>query len=116
MKSPSAATTATILIPGRGKTLSSWHSQREVPRKSRLSELPYDLFLPRCIYSILFTLRRITEMALRKIIYKNTIFYCISKALKLFRNYRCHPVLPPKNATWLHRSESELLKMHALLN
>ncbi len=25
-------------------------------------------------------------------------------------------ILPPTNLTWLHRSESELLKMHALLN
>ncbi len=25
-------------------------------------------------------------------------------------------ILPPKNLTWLHRSESELFKMHALLN
>jgi hypothetical protein len=100
--------------PGRGKTfLSSWYAQREVQRKSRLSEFHVDLFLPQCIYLFLFTIRQIAEMVLRKY-----DFYCISEALKLFRKNRCYPLLycPPQNATWSHRSESELLKMHALLN
>ncbi len=41
----------------------------------------------------------------------NTIFHGVPVGRKYF-DY----LLPPTNLTWSHRSQSELLKMHALLN